>query len=448
MKHAKKTDKRKKQKKVINVLLLLLFVALFALGATLYRDYQARPGFLEKIWIADRGADYINVAWERPRNVYRYVIKYNDKTISVSGMRSEMRLTGLAEDTEYSISVRADSKKREGFDTLTETTRTKKIQNIAGEESQMKFANTLVDLKLNAETDLTILSENKNMKIMGDKVMFTKPGDYVVTVKTAESEDYVAAIKKIYVNVLDSVNVDAPGASPHIFYKLNKKNCELVTKISGAEGADIPQSFTYVDGKYVVLYSSKGDKIQRIISFGDEKTVTKPKVNLGHCNGFTVADDRYYEVKSLGPGCVSFDKKFSDYKTFNLPYDASGIAYDEKSDMFFVSQYYNNTTYDRDFKVVNSFARISRNKKQYTQDCGAYRGIMMHCVSGENYIGTNYIDFYDMLHQKYLGSIECDMGEVESLIINDEGYMEILCNNKGAEDGIWKTPINMKMLID
>lgn len=448
MKHAKKSNVRTKQKKILKILLVLLIITSAILAVTIYRDYQSRPGFLEKIWISDRGADYITVAWERPRNVYKYVITYNEKTISVSGMRKEMRLVNLNEDTEYKISVRADSRKRQGFHALEKTARTKKTQSIAGVESQMKFVNTLVDLKLDAETDIRILSGNENMKKMGDKVMFTKPGKYIVTVKTAETEEYASAIKKISVNVLDSVNVDAEGASPHIFYKLNKKNCKLISTISGVREAPIPQSFEYIDGKYVVLFGAKKDRAQRIVTFGDEKKVIKPKVSLGHCNGLTFANGMFYDVKSGGPACVSFDKKFSKFSGFNLAYDASGIAYDDKTEMFYVSQFYHMTTYDKDFNPVNHFGRINRNGKHYVQDCGAYGGIAMHCVSGPGFQGTNYIDFYDMLHQKYLGSVECDLNEVESLIVNEDGYIELLTNTTSTDDCIWRTPLNMKMLLD
>ena len=448
MKHAKKINRRTRQKKLLNVLLAILAVVLVVLAVTIYRDYQARPGFLEKIWISDRGADYITVSWERPRNIYKYVITYNDKTISVSGMRKEMRLTNLEEDTDYTISVRADSHQRKGFKTLTEHARTKKKQSIAGDNTQMKFVNTLVDLRMDAETELTYLSSNKNMKIEGDKVMFTRPGKYIVTVKTSETSEYAAATKKITVNVLDSVNVDADGAAPHVFYRLNSDNCELKMSIRGVKEGNVPQSFEYLNGKYYVLYVVKGNKTQRIISFGGKKTVYKPKMDLGHSNGLTVADGTFYEVNGRGPDGVSFDPSNKNYKSFSLPYNASGIAYDEMNQMFYTSQLNGMTTYDKNFNVVNHFGRIYRSGTHYAQDSAAYKGVLMHCVSGKDPYGLNYIDFYDMLHQKYMGSIECNLSEVESILVNDDGYLELLCNTKSNEDYIWKTPINVKMLLD
>ena len=104
--------------------------------------------------------------------------------------------------------------------------------------------------------------------------------------------------------------------------------------------------------------------------------------------------------------------------------------------------------YDGHFNLIRNVGRISRKAPYYFQDCGAYGGIMMHCVSGKNYRGTNYIDFYDMINGKYIGSIKCELGEVESLIVDEEGYIELLSNTKKKEDLIWKTPINMNDLCD
>ena len=47
---------------------------------------------------------------------------------------------------------------------------------------------------------------------------------------------------------------------------------------------------------------------------------------------------------------------------------------------------------------------------------------------------------------KLPGSIECELDEIESIIVDEEGYIELLCNIIGYPDYIWKTPINMKLL--
>ncbi len=440
---------RKRRKRQLKVLSVLLVLALAGTALTIYRDYNARPGFLEKVWISERGADFITVAWEKVRNVNKYVVMYDGKTVEASGQKSKVKITGLNEDTYYEFSVRADSKERKGFETLTAKAKTKKTQHIVGETEQMKFLNTPVDLKQTAETPVSYLPGNGYTVTDDGLVVFTKPGKITVTATTDENEEYVSASKEITVEVLDTVDVDAAGAKPHIFYKLNSDNCELVMTISGAGEAIYPQSFAVSDGKYITSFVNKGNTEQRIIVFGDKRTAYEPETDLGHANGLTVADGYCYSVRGGSSAeCVTFDPSNKDYGSFDLAHDASGIAYDEKNDMFYTSSRKGLTAYDGHFNVVNNVGRVSRKSTYYVQDCGAYGGILLHGVSGSDPQGINYIDFYDMKNSRYLGSAECDLNEIESVLVDDEGYIELLCYNKTSKNSIWKTPINMKMLCD
>ena len=453
MKHAKKISqakkKRIKQKKRLKVLLILLVFAMAGAAITVYRDYHARPGFLEKIWISDRGADYITVAWERPRNVYKYVVTYNGETIKVSGRKKNVKITGLAEDTDYKITVRADSREREGFEALAAEAATKKFSHITGESSFTKAAYRPVDLKQTAETSITYVQGN-GYKVNDDgRIIFTQPGKVTVTAKTEETEEYASVSKDITVNVLDTIDADIEGARPHIFYKLDTNNCERVKTINGIDDIIGPQSYAYSHNRYIVGYISKGDAAQRLIVFGDKKTIYEPKMSIGHANGMTIANGLCYSVRGgSSRTCISFDMENNNYGSFELPHYASGIAYDEEQKMFYTTQATCMVVYDSSFNIVDQFERIRHTKKDYCQDCGAYDGIMMHCVSGEGYKGTNYIDFYDVKNHKYLGSAECELSEVESIIVDDEGYVELLCNITGLNDYIWKTPINMNQLFE
>ena len=447
MKHFKKESKRQKQIHRLKILIVLFLLTLIVAAVTVYMDYQARPGFLEKVWVSDKGADYITVAWEAPRNVYKYVIEYNGKTLEFSGRNKSAKIDGLKEDTLYEFSVRADSKKREGFDTLIAKARTKKATHIKGEANQMRFANRQTDLKQTAETQLTYLPGKGYTVTTDGKVIFSKSGKVTVKVKTVETAVYASTEKEIKVEVLDSVNVKAKGATPHIFYKLNEKNCECVKKVKGINDVSSPQSFAYIDGKYIISYVNK--RTQRIVTFGDQKTKFIPKKDLGHANGLTIAKGRCYSVRGAGSTkCISFDPSNKEYNTFDLAYGASGIAYDESTDMFYTSARNNLTAYDSDFNVVNSFGRVRRKSTYYAQDCGAYGGIILQGISGSDYHGINYIDFYDMKGGKYLGSAECNLDEIESILVDEDGYIELLCNTKSRNDYIWKTPINMKKLCE
>jgi hypothetical protein len=121
----KRMSKRGKLLRTVKILTCLLLITMAVAGITIYRDFKERPGILRKMWISERGADYITIEWERPRNVHKYVITYNDEVIEVSGRKKSVRITGLTENTNYKISVRADSKEREGFEALEEQTKTR-----------------------------------------------------------------------------------------------------------------------------------------------------------------------------------------------------------------------------------------------------------------------------------------------------------------------------------
>ena len=84
-----------------------------------------------------------------------------------------------------------------------------------------------------------------------------------------------------------------------------------------------------------------------------------------------------------------------------------------------------------------------------TQDIGGHAGIMLRCLSpnGRKH-GINYIDLYDMRNGTYLGSLSCDLSAVESAIVDDEGYLEILANNTKGVDYIWKTDLNIETLAE
>ena len=442
----KKQLTEKQQKRQLLLLVILLEIVVMVGVASAYMEYRARPAALEEIWIADRGGDYITVAWKRVKNVDKYVVTYNGETVSVSGRQKQVKIEGLTPDTDYQISVRADSKDREGFEILEEMASTKKLAQITGADSLMKFTNRPVDLKQTAATSVTYMPGD-GYKVTDDgRIILTKAGVISVTAKSADTEEYASTTKIIKVDAVEMVDTAASGSTPHTIYKLDKNNCECLMTIRGDGEIRGPQSFAYENGRYLIAYITNDSSEQRVISFGGEgKKIYKPELDLGHTNGFTIANGRCYSVRGDGKKtCITFDSSNSNFGSFDLAYGASGIAFDEMNSMFYTSSRKKLIAYDSNFNVVNSVDRVTRNVKYGVQDCGAYGGILMHCVSGEDVQATNYIDFYDMESSKYLGTIECELNEVESLVIDDEGYIVLLCNILGLDDFIWKTPINMK----
>ena len=443
----KKQLTEKQQKRQLLLLMILLEIVVMVGVASAYLEYRARPAALEKIWIADRGGDYITVAWKRVKNVDKYVVTYNGETISVSGRQKQVKIDGLTPDTDYQISVRADSEEREGFEILEEMARTKKLPVIEGPAVLMKFKGRPVDLKQTAEVPVTYTSQDKSVSIDGDKITFSGSGNITVTAETAETEEYAAARKDITVDVLDTVDAPADGAEPHVFYHLNKDNCEFVRNVEGVKEAITPQAFLHYEGGYLVTYIFKD--VQKIIQFGDSKTVHTPETDLEHANALTIANGKCYLVRGAGSTrCDTFDPPSSNYSSFELAYAASGIAYDTARDMFYTCSRRSLVVYDGDFNYVKRLGRVNRTDTYYVQDCGAYGGILMQGVSGADVQGVNYIDFYNMEKGTYMGSVECQLNEIESIIVDDEGYIEILSNPPEMTDCIWKTPLNMKMLCE
>ena len=102
---------------------------------------------------------------------------------------------------------------------------------------------------------------------------------------------------------------------------------------------------------------------------------------------------------------------------------------------------------DGNFSTLHSCGVVSHSGSVYTQDCGGDSGIMFHCLSGSSKHGVNYIDIYNMYQGTYLGTLRCDLSEVESCIVDEDGYLEILANNSTKEDYIWKTPLNVNDLL-
>ena len=51
-----------------------------------------------------------------------------------------------------------------------------------------------------------------------------------------------------------------------------------------------------------------------------------------------------------------------------------------------------------------------------------------------------------MKNGMYLGTFTCDLSEVESCIVDDDGFLEILANNSSNVDYIWKTNLNIETL--
>lgn len=367
----------------------------------------------------------------------------------------EITIEDLKEDTRYSFIIRADSKEKEGTPTPPKTFTTKRPQKLKVSKKITKFTfSEPFKLKVSAETD--VIYESSDPKVAEvdpetQKIKITGEGDAEIKVTARSSSEFESASKVVQLKVIDSTPVNAGGASAHIIYHLSPDNCEVVKSITGAGGAVIPQGLAYTGDKYIVAYGMGSPN--RVISFdvdGDGKSVSVPSVSMGHPNGFTYADENglCYCAKGWTSKVYTYEPTSDSYGSVGLSYGCSGIGYDRKEKLLYTCSRTAMIAYDISdgYSVKYRCGVVKHSGTTYTQDCGGHAGIMLRCLSGSSKHGTNYIDLYDMKNGRYLGTITCELSEVESCIVDKDGFLEILANNSGSTDYIWKTDLNVDTL--
>ena len=464
-------------------------MAVFTLAAIMaVRHYWLYPGRVERDSLSSpgRGSDYIVLSWDETHNtdVYKVWVKERDMSPrtgepvndgldedSEAGKSGEVEIDdtwtaletdvpeitveGLKENTSYSFIVRADNKNKEGIPTGVRNFRTKKPQSIDVTKTVTKFTfSEPFKLYADAKTEVMYESSDTDVAVVDpetDEIKLVGPGDAEIIVSAKSTLEYEGAKTKVELKVIDSYPVSAGGASAHIIYHLDSDNCEVVKRITGAGGAKVPQGLAYTGDKYIVAYGMGSPN--RVISFdvdGDGKEVSVPKVSMGHPNGFTYADENAlcYCVRGWTNKAYTYEPTSDRYSSINLSYGCSGIGYDRKEKLLYTCSRTAMVAYDisNGYSVVYRCGVVSHSGKMYTQDCGGYAGIMFRCLSGSSKHGTNYIDLYHMPTGRYLGTISCDLSEVESCIVDNEGFLEILANNSSSTDYIWKTELNIDTL--
>lgn len=471
---------RKRQRVVLFVMLGILALAVLTTYVVLKDHYETYPGAMERetLRLMGRGSDYLAFRWEAARNIDEYKVYFKeyvrkdtrenpgseeyDLTVDESWEErstkgTEIMFDDLKEGTTYAIALRADSPSMEGSITRAKTFSTKKTQNLNITKKITKLTSSKpFKIAGNAQTQLKCESSNPEVAEVNEKtgeIVIKGPGVTDIMIEAEESAFYKADSGVTELTVLDSSPVRAGGARAYTIHHLSADNCEVVKEISGADGADIPQSFGYTGDKYIVAFGMGSP--DRIISFdveGDGKEVSVPQISLGHPNGFAYADENKtcYCVKGWSSRAVTYKPETGEYGTMNFSYGCSGIGYDRKEKKLYTSSRTVMASYNiADYSVANTTGVVSHSGSMATQDVGGHGGIMLRCLSPNgNKHGINYIDLYDMREGMYLGSFSCDLSEVEDAIVNKEGFLEILANNSGNPDYIWRTDINIETLAE
>lgn len=478
---------RKQQRRSLIVLMLLFFFTCFVAVFLLHEHYELYPGMFERdsVRLSDRGTDYIDLTWNPVRNVQDYHVYYKEYIRDVERAKEEKRLKtnkvaepddtwevrsvkensiqfrDLKEGAQYAFILKADSPEREGKYTKPLIFSTKRRQNLKIDKKITKLTvSKPFKIEADAETELAFKSADKSVADIDSKtgeIVLKGAGVTEITVEAKETDLIGGDTEVVELEVIDSNPVKAGGADATNIYHLSPDNCELVKTVTGVSGYDVPQSFGYTGDKYIIAYGMSGQG--RIISFpvdgeGDEgKEVSVPAIALGHPNGFTYADENKtcYCVKGWSSRAVTYEPDTGNYDALNLTYGCSGIAYDRKEKKLYTSSRTIMASYDigDGYSVANTTGVVRHSSSLATQDIGGHGGIMLRCLSPNgNVHGTNYIDLYDMRNGMYYGSISCDLSEVESAIVNDDGFLEILANNTSGTDYIWRTNLNIETMAE
>ncbi|MBQ3371256.1 MAG: SH3 domain-containing protein [Mogibacterium sp.] len=242
------------------------------------------------------------------------------------------------------------------------------------------------------------------------------------------------------------------GGEARIVYTFDTSNCKKLFSIEGYKNAKVPQGLAFTGSEYYVLYGmAAGQAIVTYSTKGKRLSSSKFSFCIGHPNGITwdPATKRCYIFKGNTKRIYTWNpvnKKFGKSKT---PYSSSGVGYDKTTDLIYASSRTGIRAYSSDgsFTHKKLFTRCSHGIFHYTQDCGAGGGFIFHGISGANKKTTNYLDVYRAADNAYLGSIKIKLGEIESAVVGNDGYVRLLINTMGNDtDYIWKTPLNVNEL--
>lgn len=448
---------------------LLALIILFVIVAV--KNYTQRVEILseKEVDAVKRTANKIELQWDANDKIEKYKVfykrsgdQYNDwrkKTIDNSDDKKIItcKIKGLEEGTEYTVLIQTLNDINKKFKSGEMHFATKTNQKIVAVDDITKLTSSKkFTINAEAKTDIRYESDNTDIASINSKsgmVKIKKSGTVKLKLKAKENKYYTSAKKTIKLVILDIKIADKKGSAFHVAYNLTNKNCEVVKKIKGSGSVQVPQGLGYTGKKYIVAYGMSG--AQRIITFdvkGKGKKVTVPKISLGHPNGFTYSKktESCYSVRGWSSSCVVFNTKTGKFRKISIPYGCSGIAYDRKDDCFYTSSRtgMRKYTYEGKFKHEKLVGNVKHSGKVYTQDCGGHAGILFHCMSGNSKHGTNYIDLYDMRNGYYIGSLKCQLSEIESAIVDKEGYLEIMSNCSRKTDYIYKTPINIDDLAE
>lgn len=249
------------------------------------------------------------------------------------------------------------------------------------------------------------------------------------------------------------------GGSCRVVYTFNSSNCKKKWSdgIKGLGSAKIPQGFAYTGNTYCAVFAMDNTDQALVMYDKNGKRVDEIKIepNCGHRNGLTwnATTGLYYIVESDQAQLITYNPATRQFGTAKMPTSSSGICYDRKAGNMIATVKSSNLSKsnivysgDGKFTVKKYFTRCTHSGSYYNQDCGAHDGFLFHCISGSSVHSENYIDVYRVEDGAYLGTIQSELDEMESCVVNSDGYLELMCNRAGEPDYVWVTPLKVSDL--
>ena len=241
------------------------------------------------------------------------------------------------------------------------------------------------------------------------------------------------------------------GGPARVVYTFDTGNCKKLFAIKGYKKAKVPQGMTFTGSEYYILYGmSAGQSIVTYSANGKRLGASKFAFSIGHPNGITwdPVTRMCYIFKGNTKKFFMWNPATGKYGKSKVPYSSSGIAYDNATNMLYATSKTGIRAYSADgsFTHQRLFTRCNHGIYHYIQDCGAAEGFIFHGISGSNKKKTNFLDIYRAADGAYLGSIRITIGEVESAVVGNDGYLQLLINTNGTTDYVWKTPLNINEL--
>ena len=241
------------------------------------------------------------------------------------------------------------------------------------------------------------------------------------------------------------------GGAARVVYTFTTSNCKKLFSIKGYKNAKVPQGMTFTGDKYYILYGmSAGQSIVTYSASGKRLGASKFSFSIGHPNGITwdPVTRMCYIFKGNTKKFFTWNPATGKFGKSKVPYSSSGIAYDNATNTLYATSKTGIRAYSADgaFTHQRLFARCNHGIYHYIQDCGAAEGFIFHGISGSNKKKTNFLDIYRAADGAYLGSIKITIGEVESAVVGNDGYLQLLINTSGEKDYVWKTPLNINEL--